>query len=48
MRLTERGRWVLVYLPAALALEAVLVLVLLALFGSASFDPDPFTRTGAR
>lgn len=39
MRLTERGRWVLVYLPAFLILEAALIMGGLALFGPDIFQP---------
>lgn len=39
MKLTERGRWVLVYLPAFLLLEAGLIIGAVLLFGPDIFHP---------
>lgn len=38
VRLTERGRWVLVYLPAFLALEAAVIGGALLLWGPSIFN----------
>lgn len=37
MRLTERGRWLLVYLPAFLALEAVIIGLAWLIWGPSAF-----------
>ena len=39
VRLTERGRWVLVYLPAFLLLEAGLIIGAVLTFGPNIFKP---------
>lgn len=39
MRLTERGRWLLVYLPAFLLTEAAIIMGALALWGPEVFQP---------